>query len=235
MLLEKVPKSFQLSLLFQKSMNVSQEHFVFFFLPLRNKELHFTVDGFQCRLWDFLILSQTVSGDKEISLYCIENSFLNNRGVSDKFLKLFISSFSIILQISFLLMRGWIIFVELKVLKFFHGLLYFTFGLSNFFVVLFFSLLFGLEVCFVVNNALVQSWDAETALDFYRVADIRTELRIFKVMKPGLFHDIIGIKICLFLGSIGCLLVALFVRLFRFLFKGVVWDAFSVWQKGTND
>ena len=141
-------------------------------LPLIDKKLDFAVNGFKSVLRDFFILTQTISCNEIIFLDSVEFGLLDERWISDKLLKFLIRNFSLILKCIFLLMSSRIFLINLKVIKLLHRIISLRLGLCNFFIVLLFRLLLGLKIRLIINNALVQSRNTQTALDLDRIANV---------------------------------------------------------------
>lgn len=163
--------------------------------PLIDKEFDFAVNGLESLLRDFFVLTETISCNEIIFLDSVEFGFLDERWISDKLLKFLIRNFSLILKCSFLLMSGRIFLIDLKVVKLLHRIISLRLGLCNFFIVLLFRLLLGLEIRLIINNALVQSRNTQTALDLDRIANVRTQLRVLEVVKSRLFHYVVRVKV----------------------------------------
>jgi hypothetical protein len=173
-------------------------------------------------------LAQAVSGNEIIFLYSIKFDLVDQGWVFNKFLKFFISSLGLSLKCRFLFVSGGVLLIELEIIKLLDGFISFSPGICNLFIVLFLSFFLGLAVGLIINNALVQSGNTQAAFNLDWIADVRTELRILEVMKPGLLHDVIHVKISFLFCCVGCLLVSLFVALFCFLFKHIVGNTLSV-------
>ena len=92
-------------------------------------------------------------------------------------------------------MSGRIFLIVLKVVKLLHRIISLRLGLCDFFIVLLFRLLLGLKIRLIINNALVQSRNTQTALYFDRIANIRTQFRVLEVVKSRLFHYVVRVQV----------------------------------------
>jgi hypothetical protein len=172
---------------------------VLLLFPLIDKEFDFFVNGLQSLLRDFFVLTQTISCNEIIFLDSVEFGLLDDRWIFDKLLKFLIKNFSLILKCSFLLVSGRIFLIDLKVLKLLHRIISLRLGISNFLIVLLLRLLLGLEIRLIINNALVQSRNTQTAFNLDRIANVRTQLRVLEVVKSRLFHYVVRVKVCFLL------------------------------------